>query len=380
MAKRPSLIKRTKVKKPRVTRSEAYLVNLKYMGDEPVLKGELNETQLGKALNWYNTMVTVDECKEYTRDWLKANKRDHEAKLISKVPDAFFPTTVGSLTRLISRGCTLQPSNYAFIESKLKEAFSRIVETDKPEVVVEKISIQDRMREKAHDIIGDIEEMIDNTDYGTKGDFNLYEYLKSNEVPAMYASRIVEKYTPWLGELIEVLEGKDDQLKEAYGYMKKAQIKERVLFFDRLIEDAEKYGNVAKKTRAPRKPRPVSVEKKLKSFKFQKENNEYKVASVNPEKVIGAQELWTFNTKYKTVSVFRALDRGGLQVKGTSIINYDENTSATRGTGRQTEKIVQTILNGGKITLRKLMDELKGNQSLQFRINENTILLKVVAQ
>jgi uncharacterized protein YehS (DUF1456 family) len=77
--------------------------------------------------------------------------------------------------------------------------------------------------------------------------------------------------------------------------------------------------------------------------------------------------------------VFRALDRGGLQVKGTSIINYDEKISSTKGTGRQTEKIVQTILNGGKITLRKLMDELKGNQSLQFRINENTILLKVVA-
>jgi len=379
MARRPSLIKRTKVKKPRVTKSEAYLVNLKYMGEEPNLKGEINESQLGKALNWYNTMVTVDECKEYTRDWLKTNKRDREAKLISKVPDAFFPTTVGSLTRLISRGCTLQLSNYAFIESKLQEAFTRIVETDKPEVVVEKISIQDRMRERAHDIIGEIEGMIDDTDYGTKSDFSLYDYLKSNEVPAMYMSRIVEKYIPWLGELIEALDGKDDQLKEAYGYMKKAQIKERILFFDRLIEDAEKYGNVAKKTRAPRKPRPVSLEKKLKSFKFQKENNEFKVASVNPEKVIGAQELWTFNTKYKTVTVFRALDRGGLQVKGTSIINYDEKTSSTRGTGRQTEKIVQTILNGGKITLRKLMDELKGNQSLQFRINENTILLKVVS-
>ena len=379
MARRPSLIKRTKVKKPRVTKSEAYLVNLKYMGEEPNLKGEINESQLGKALNWYNTMATIDECKEYTRDWLKANKRDREAKLISKIPDAYFPTTVGSLSRLISRGCVLPTTNLAFIESKLQEAFSRVVETDKPEVVVEKVSIQDRMRERALDIIGEIEGMIDDTDYGTKGDFNLYDHLKSNEVPAMYAARIVEKYTPWLGELIEALEGKDDQLKEAYGYMKKAQIKERILFFDRLIEDAEKYGNVAKKTRAPRKPRPVSVEKKLKSFKFQKENNEFKVASVNPEKVIGAQELWTFNTKYKTVTVFRALDRGGLQVKGTSIINYDEKTSLTKGTGRQTEKIVQTILNGGKITLRKLMDELKGNQSLQFRINENTILLKVVA-
>jgi hypothetical protein len=128
----------------------------------------------------------------------------------------------------------------------------------------------------------------------------------------------------------------------------------------------------------PRKPRAISVEKKLKNFKFQKEDNTFKIASVNPEKVIGAQELWTFNTKYKTLTVFRALDRGGLQVKGTSIINYDEATSVTKRTGRKPEVYVDKVLNGGKIVLRKLMDELKNDAPLAYRINENTILLKVV--
>jgi hypothetical protein len=143
--------------------------------------------------------------------------------------------------------------------------------------------------------------------------------------------------------------------------------------------DADRYAGVVKKTRAPRKKRAVSVEKQLKHLKFMKESNEYKLASINPEKILGAQELWCFNAKYRTVTVFRALDRGGLKVNRSSIAGYDENTSVTRGTGRQTEKVIDKIMNGGKIILKKVMDELKGNQALQERINENTILLKVVS-
>jgi hypothetical protein len=181
-----------------------------------------------------------------------------------------------------------------------------------------------------------------------------------------------------LEELIEAMEGSDPQLKEAYSHMTKTMLKNRVVFFGNLIEDAERYGNVTKKTRAPRKPRTISVEKVLKNFKYQKEDNTYKIASINPEKIIGAQELWCFNTKYKIVTVFRALDRGGLKVKGTSIISYDEATSSSKGCGRKPEIVLDKLRNGGKIVLRKVMEELKTDKPLQFRINENTILMKVM--
>ena len=80
------------------------------------------------------------------------------------------------------------------------------------------------------------------------------------------------------------------------------------------------------------------------------------------------------------MTVFRAIDRGGLQVKGTSIINYDENNSVTKRTGRKPEVYVDKVLNSGKVVLRKLMDELKNDAPLAYRINENTILLKAVMQ
>ena len=372
-SRRPTLNTRAKIKKPRVSRSESYLVNVKYMGEEPELKGLITDSQLGKALNWYNAMTTVTECKEYTRDYLKSVKRDIEAKQIMKVSDQLFPSTIGSLSRLMSRGCTLPDSSMVFFETKLKNSLTRVVEIDKLEVVVEKASIQDRMKERTNDIIGDIEQIID-----SGAAFSLYEHLQKNQIPAMYASKIVEHYRPWLEELCEAYQGECDQLKEAYKHLTKKQLEARVLFINTIIEDAERYGDVTKKLRAPRKPRAVSAEKKLKNFIYMKESNDYKIASISPDKVLGAQELWTFNTKYKLLTVFRARGPAGLDVNRTTIIGYDESTTMTKRCGRKPEYFVDKVLNGGKLILRKIMDEAKGDAPLAARINEHTILLKVV--
>jgi len=371
MARRPALIaKRTK--RNRVSRSETYLVNLKYMGDEPVFTKALTNEEYTKAINWYNGMCDVNDAREYIDTYLKNTNRFAEAKQFKRVPDTWVPTTVAWVCRMLSKGYQIPESGKPYVEKRLKETMTRAT---KEEPKVEKgqvVSIQDRIRERTQDIIGEIEALIDSGE-----PFSLYEWMKGQEIPAAYCTAIVAHYTPWLGELVEAYEGGDDQLKEAYKHLTKKQLRERLEWFNKLIEDAERYGSVTKKTRAPRKPRTVSVEKKLKNFKYQKEDNGFKIASVNPEKVIGAQELWTFNTKYKTLTVFRAIDRGGLQVKGTSIINYDEKNSFTKRTGRKPEEYVKRVLDGGKIVLRKIMDELKSDAPLAFRINENTILLKI---
>jgi len=369
MARRASLIAK-KVKKPRTSRSEAYLINRKYMGDEPEFLGAMTEGEMAIAYNWYNTMADKSDIKEYTETWLKNQNRLTELKKFRAVPDEWVNHTCGAIARLINRGYDVPATSKKFLEEKIAYILTKAkVQTNNS---IPKASVQDRMRERQNDIIGDIEELIDNGET-----FSLYEWLKAKEIPAVYCPSIVSHYSPCLGELIEALEGKDPQLKEAYAHMTKKQLRERIDFFNKLIEDAERYGNVTKKTRAPRKPRAISVEKKLKNLKYQKEDNTFKIASINPEKLIGCQELWTFNTKNKVLTVFRAIDRGGLQVKGTSIINYDEATSISKRTGRKPEEYVKKVQEAGKVTLRKLMDELKGDIPLAYRINENTILLKI---
>ena len=373
MARRSPLIIR-KQKKAKITRNESYLVNLKYLGEEPTFTKPLTTSDYSRALNWYNYMCDNNDAREYIETYLKQNNRNAEAKQLKRVSDTWLPTTVAWVCRMLSKGYQLPDSAKPYVEQRLKQTLARATkEEPKEEDNKVVVSIQDRIRERQQDIIGEIEALIDSGEA-----FSLYDWLKGKEIPASYCAGIIAHYAPWLAEMLEAHDGGDDQLKEAYKYLTKKQLRERIEFFNTLITDAERYGNVAKKTRAPRKPRAVSVEKKLKSFKYQKEDNTYKIASINPEKILGAQELWTFNTKYKIVTVFRALDRGGLQVKGTSITGYDEKNSFSKGCGRKPEIVLDKLQNGGKIVLKKLMSELKTDKALQVRINENTILMKVM--
>lgn len=366
-----------KVRKPKTTtRTEQYVINKKYLGDEPTFTKPLTKIDYINALNWYSYMCDVGDAKEYISEYLTNLGRINDAKRIKSIPDLWIPTTVAWICRLLTKGFKLPTECSGYIGERIGVILNYSVE-EKEEDDTPKVSVQDRMREKARDIIGEVEGLID--DYLENSEsFSFYNWLSENSIPPIYVSRIIDKLTPVLDELLEAYEGKDEQLKEGYRRFKKTDLKKIISFYEGMIEDANKYSGVAKKTRKPRKRKTISMEKKLKTFKWQREDSTYKIASVAPEKIIGASELWTFNTKYKTLTVLRSLDRAGLQVKGTSITNYDEKTSISRSTGRKTEEILKRAVEGGKIVLRKLMDEIKTEKPLAYRTNENTILLRII--
>ena len=375
MARRPALIKR-KPKTIRVSRSEQYIVNRKYLGDEPLMVGEINISQ---CFTWYNYMCNANDARDYLKEYFKNTGKPELAKKLSRISDNDIPLTAAWIARMISRGHKPEGTTMQFFSSKILNMWDKAKEEPKLDSAeTPKVSIQDRMRERMHDILGEIEGLIDDYMYKNE-EFSLYEWLQANNIPAAYATSIISKFSPVLDELLEAYEGKDEQLKEGYRHLKKADLKKIITFYNTLIEDAERYSSNTKKVRTARKPRTVSVEKKIKNLKFQKEDATLKIVSVSPEKVIGAMELWTYNTKYKVFTRLVAIDRGGLQVKGTSITNYDENSSISRSVGRkEPTEFLKRVLEGGKLVLRKVLDELKTEKPLAYRINENTILLRVV--
>jgi hypothetical protein len=101
-----------------------------------------------------------------------------------------------------------------------------------------------------------------------------------------------------------------------------------------------------------------------------------RLASIDPVKVLEAQELWTYNWKTKTLSVMKAIDRGGLMIKGTTIINYAPQNSFAKTIGRKTQETLDEVLTGGKVALRKIMEGAKPIKST--RINDSTVLLRVI--
>lgn len=378
MAKK--LIRKTLPKKQKKTRSEVYMVNLKYLGDEPVYKpGQvLSVSERARALTWYGSMAELTDAKEWLTDFLKTQKRDSDIKRLKTVPDNLFPFTCAWIARMALRGVKHSQDTHDFFDKRLSEALTAREEEKKEEKpAAEKPNIQERIKDRVNDLIGDFEEIMDQHLLGKIQEFDAYEHCQKIELPAQHATKIAAYYVGLYDELEMAIAGTDEQLNEAYKPFGKKWLKVRLAFVEKLMEDLLKYGQNTKKLRAPRKKKPQSVEKKLKNFRYKAEDQEMKLASVSPESIVGAQELWAYNVRYKTLTVFRAIDRGGLDIKRSSIINFDESSTGTYRTGRQGEKIVQSVLSGGKIILRKVTDGLKA-ATLQDRINENVILLRVV--
>jgi len=103
-----------------------------------------------------------------------------------------------------------------------------------------------------------------------------------------------------------------------------------------------------------------------------------KIASVDPAKLLEASELWAYNTKYKEMAHYVASDRGGLTVKGTTLQNWDPDQSSKRKV-RKPEDFLPQILKGGPKAIIKRFGELKTKStSCNGRINESTILLRII--
>ena len=114
----------------------------------------------------------------------------------------------------------------------------------------------------------------------------------------------------------------------------------------------------------------------MEKVKYLKAFDELKLVSIAPENVVGAMVVWVYNTKYRKLGKYVASTREGFAFKGTTLQKFDETQSVQKKL-RKPEEVVGRCLTGGKIVLRKLLDEIKTNeQPMTGRFNEDTIILR----
>lgn len=375
MARRAPLIKRT-IKKTKKTRADTSLLDWKMMGDEPtfsLMDARPDQKKFGHCLNWYSYMCGKGEARDFLEEFFTNRNRTDDLKKLKAVPDSYMLTLPAWLCRMLDRGADLDQDVLDRMETKLRAGLDRTYKVEEDEEVAKlKPNIRDRVNEKVQDFIGSIESMIDSGE-----PFSLYDHMKSLNLPALYGKKAAAYYEPIAAELKLALT--DKNVAEGYKRFSKPELRDRAALFQKLVEDGLLYGDNTKKLRVPRKKKAVPADKKLKRFKYQKEDAGKKLVSVDPIKIIGAQELWVVNTKYALLSVLRAAGTSGLDVKGTTIIGYDPVTSGTKRIGRKFDFYVDKVLHAGKIELRKLMSTIKGDFAPQIkdRIGESSILLKV---
>ena len=348
------------------------------------------------AMKYYRMESNNKELKSKVIDWMGCNGYDRATiTAFKKTKDNRCGTTVGSIAACLLRG--MQPVREDFNKGRdtaewLKEEIAKVIADGKDDIDDEAvaevkstapvISIQERVRDAAYAMTEEIETAIESfqlnpADFDPKA-FKVLNLLKAKGAKAAHARFIRDLYAGNLAELDELLgDAPDEQLREGYKHLTRRQVKSIQAFYQEIASACTMLGEEAKLNKKPRKTKTVPAEKIVAKLKYMKTNEPLKLVSVSPVDIIGAQELWVYNTKTRKIGKYVASEFNVLGVKGTTIVNFDEFKSVQK-TVRKPEEKLKEFKAAGKIALRKFLDEINATDTkMNGRLNEDTILLKV---
>ena len=348
------------------------------------------------AMSYYRLEFSGKDLKPAVLKWMTTigcTKEDVAA--FKRTKDNRVNVTMGAIASCLLRGMPAVRADFnkgRDTAAWLRSEIVQIVEQGKDDIdegavvevkpVVYTPSIQDRVREAAYRMTEEIEEAIegfqtDPENFDPKA-FKMLNLLKGKEVKAAHARIIKGFYERDLAELEELASGNaDEQLREGYSHRTKKQVKNLIVFYQEIMSACDMLAQEAKVNRKPRKTKVVPKDKIVAKLKFLKTNEPLKLVSINPTDIIGASELWIFNTKTRKLGKYVANEFNTLNVKGTTITNFNEFTSVQK-TIRKPEEKLKEFKAAGKVQLRKFLDDINATDTkLNGRINEETILLKV---
>jgi hypothetical protein len=345
------------------------------------------------SMDWYRLESSGKDLKPKVITWMAANDyAKNEIALFKKTKDWRCNLTVGALVANLLKG--MPDSRAGFNEGRsttkyVKDSIAKILEEGKNDVEEEEdttkslipvVTIQDRLRETAGKMSEEIDYALD--DFSTNPDafdpkaIKVLNLLKAKEAKAAHARIIKGFYTRSYEELQEAQLGECEQLKEAYGHLSKPQLKKLIAFYHEIISACDMLGQEAKVNRKPRAKKAQPKEKIVAKLKYAKTNEQLKLVSINPAEIIGAKELWVYNTKSRKLGKYMASEYLELGVKGTSITGFNENLSVQK-TLRKPEEQLKEFKAAGKVQLRKFLDDIRAvDIKLNGRINEDIILLR----
>jgi hypothetical protein len=352
-------------------------VNEKFVGQEPKFSGEVTEKNLGDALSWYSINRKSKDSQKYASAYFKkVHKLDIQPVIKSK------PTQLGFVCRMLTNGGVLSPERQKWFDSQIEELKDALAKKETVEVI-EKVkkgpNIQDRIREKVIECIGELEGQIDNLIVSKFANSpQPYAVMHTLGIKSVHTKSIVDWSKEKRNEFEEVMNTDEFQVKEGYSNFKKTELKKIIAYCDQVIVDCGKINNQAVAGRKPRKRKAKSPEQLVAKIKHCLEFKDLSLTSVKTTDIIESMQLWVYNTKTRKLGVYHAEDAGGLSVKGSSIVNFSEMKSIQK-TLRKPEVVLPEVINGGKVFLRNAIDSIKAVESkLTGRINADTILLKVM--
>jgi hypothetical protein len=336
---------------------------------------------LGLALNWYNATQDAKRSNEFVAEWLdRMPKRKELAQIVRKHGD--FVPTFGWLCRAASMGYCMQMRDLRKIHNAIKQCmvdnlFKQTV-TAEAAPKVKRPTIQDRINEKLRECSGEIAGAFDDfVTAGFEGEPNMMKLLIQYNVPQARVKEIAAALERQYTELKLVQAGTDAQLVEGYSHVGKRQLNRMLDWLKTAQEQVWSYGTLKASNRKPKARKNSSPQKLVNKLKFQKNNAELKLESIDPVDILKASELWVYDTKKRKLGLYVVDDsQTTLYVKGSKILGYSETRSVTK-TLRKPDAQIKELMAAGKPASKKWFGDIKAVESkLTGRITEDMLLLK----
>jgi hypothetical protein len=394
-------VKKVAVKKVRVT-SQSIRENAK-RDLSPKWDGaeEMSPTEYAAhfrdAMKYYRLESSGKELKPKVIDWMGRNDytRD-QIQAFKKTKDWRCNLTMGAIASCLLKGMPAVKQGFNANKSSaewLKEQIADAVEAgrwDIEEVEVVKsakaaapvMNIQDRIREQAVGMSDEIDAAIDSwivdpNAFDPKA-FKMVSLLRGKGAKAAQARYIKGFFARGLAELKELSSGHaDDQLKEGYRHVSRKNVNKLIEFYESIAQACEQIAAEAKVLKKPRAKKVKPAEELVKRIKFKMTDDKLGVTSVPAAGLIGAQAAIVYNAKTRKFGMYIAKTSAGLNVKGTSIIDFTEK-SIQKTLRKPVEQLKDFKLQNTQRRVETWLGAIKATDTaLNGRMNADIMILKV---
>jgi len=339
-----------------------------------------------KLLDWVRLNVKLKELKKEFLLLCKEQKIDNTA--FKCIEEDWKFMAVGRHAWLLRKGWHVNKGHTDYYEKKfleLKKEADNILKFKKEE---NNSNILELKKEEINKniIITEIDEaFVDKSVfvYFKKAFLNknpnfVYNLLNERKLKKDYVLDVYNYFKNSLDELNLI--GKDDQVTEGYSSYTKADINRQKEWLKDILNQCDNYSQNFKAKRKIRKKRTKKLSVQIKHLNFKKSDSQYNLESIDPMKIIGSNALIVFNTKTRKLGIFISEENKKLEIKGTTIQNFNkENSISFQKIIRKPKSVLPNVRKG---TLRRckiiIEREIKAKPSiLTGRINKDMILLKV---
>jgi len=253
----------------------------------------------------------------------------------------------------------------------------KITEEQLPTNVIQ-LNVRDRQQLKVGSTVyEDLYALEDKWHAGELATYDMFTAWKAHMLPTSSIQFIKPYIQSCYDELKSAYDKDDKQLVEGYSHLSRKELKHRVDQYKQMLDDLDRLKIATKAVRQTRVKKPKAIDKQIAKVQFKKEDNEFKIASINPVKIIGAQRLFTFNTKTRVIAEYVCNTTEGFEISGTSLKNIDSTQSRCTKL-RKPELFLQIVMGKQPKAIGVEWAKLTTKSTEpNGRMNVDTVLLKV---